>query len=310
MSVTGPPEQHEPVLLEEVIDALEIDASGCYIDATYGRGGHSRAVLERLGHRGRLIAFDKDPEACAHAREALRADSRFEIHHASFKQMKNLRNEQISGKIAGIFFDLGVSLLQLKQGQRGFSFMLDGPLDMRMNPQQGKGVAEWLNNSPHSEIRRVIRTYGEEPRAGLIAATIVKSVSRGAPILTTRDLANLVASVSNYHTVRNSTTRVFLALRLFINQELEDLTDVLDHTIALLRKGGRFVAIAFHSLEDRIVKKFVRKYSEAPPTLRGLPSVAAPNQLSKIGKVIYPSPEEIQRNPRSRSARMRIAEKT
>lgn len=308
--MNGKTPEHEPALSDELIEQLDIDVSGCYVDATYGRGGHSRAVLDILSDKGRLIAFDKDPEACADAESRFGNDRRFEIRHASFRKMGALLDEGWGGKVAGIFFDLGVSLPQLKQARRGFSHTDNGPLDMRMDSTTGPSVAEWLNRASQGEIRRVIGTYGEEPRAALIAATITKAISGGVPVLYTRDLANLIASVSNVHNVKSSTTRVFLAFRLFINRELDDLKDALSHVVALLRRGGRFIAIAFHSLEDRIVKHFIRDNSTHPPSVRGLPpatDVVLP--LKKVGKVLYPDAAEVARNPRVRSARMRVAEK-
>lgn len=300
---------HQPVLLNELVDALAVDETGCYVDATYGRGGHSRAVLDNLGPAGRLIAFDKDPQACEHARRNFGGDPRFEIHCQSFTQINDLQ-EDFSGKVAGIFFDLGVSLPQLKTAGRGFSFSLDGPLDMRMNPQAGRSVADWLESATYKEIYRVLKKYGEEPHAKVITKRIVKSFSEGFPVLSTEDLASLITSALPYRDARKSCARVFLAFRLHINRELEDLEDALKAVTTLLRSGGRFVAISFHSLEDRIVKRFIRKHSVSPMTLRGLP---APSNvrlvLRQIEKVIYPSDEEVAHNPQSRSARMRVAER-
>lgn len=305
-------EQHDPVLLPELMDALAVDEDGCYVDATYGRGGHSRAVLDRLGPNGRLIAFDKDPQACDHAHRHLGHDARFGIRCRSFKHMSELRDE-LEGRVAGIFFDLGVSLPQLKQAGRGFSFTLKGPLDMRMDPESGRSVAQWLNGATQKEIHRVLRKYGEEPHAKVIAKKIAKSISDGSPVSSTEDLTALIASALTYRDARKSVTRVFLAFRLYINNELEEFEEVLETVVALLRSGGRFVVIAFHSLEDRIAKRFIRKHSEPLMTLRGLPLPKTPKtqlKLRKINKVIYPSEAEMLNNPRSRSARMRVAERT
>lgn len=300
--------RHEPVLLAELVDALEVDAGGCYIDATYGRGGHSRAVLERLGPDGRLVAFDKDPQACAHGREHFGDDARFSMRCEPLNRIEDLCGE-LEGKVAGIFFDLGVSLPQLKQPGRGFSFSLEGPLDMRMDPTAGRPVSDWLNTASQKEIQRVLKVYGEEPRAKSIAKRITKSVSDGFPVTSTKDLASLIASVSTSPDTGKSITRVFLALRLYVNRELEELAEALESVVTLLRVGGRVVVIAFHSLEDRIVKRFIRRHSRAPDALRGLPAPETRLTLRKVGKLVYPGEAEIAHNPRARSARMRIAER-
>ena len=299
---------HEPVMLAELVDALAVDASGCYIDATYGRGGHSRAVLERLGPEGRLIAYDKDEQACDHAHAHFGDDARFEMRRGSFARMDALR-ERFSGEVAGVFFDLGVSSPQLEQGERGFSFSNDGPLDMRMDAGSGRPVSHWLNSASQKDIQRVLKKYGEEPRAKSIAKRITKSIEDGSPVTSTNQLASLVASVSAFQDAGKSITRVFLALRLYANRELEDLSEALETVVALLRRGGRVVVIAFHSLEDRIVKRWIREHSETPPSPRGLPAPEVDLKLRKIGKLAYPSDTEVAHNPRARSARMRVAER-
>ena len=294
-------------MLKELLKAMKIDENGYYIDATYGRGGHSAAVLARLSDKGRLIAYDKDLEAEKHAKQYWKDDHRFEFRRESHANLRKLLKKQhLRQKISGIFFDLGVSSPQLDTAERGFSFNLEGPLDMRMDTTQGISAREWLNRASTKEIEHVLRFYGEEPQAKRIARAIVS----GRPLLTTKQLARTIAGLAgrNHHPA----TCAFLAIRLFINQELEDLSKALDSVLDLLQSGGRLAVIAFHSLEDRIVKQFIRKHSEAPATVRGLPvpENAAPTVvMKKIGRLIKPSGEEISRNPRSRSARLRVAEK-
>ena len=293
-------------MLKELLEVMNIDKDGWYIDATYGRGGHSAAVLERLSERGHLIAYDKDLEAEEHAKSSWTGDARFEFRresHANLRQL--LKKSWMRHKISGIFFDLGVSSPQLEARERGFSFNLEGPLDMRMDTSEGITAAQWLNRASVEEIEYVLRSYGEEPHAKRFARAIVG----GRPLLTTKQLVRTIAGSAgrNHHPA----TCTFLAIRLFINQELEDLSKALDSVLDLLQSGGRLAVIAFHSLEDRIVKQFIKKHSELPATVRGLPSPneAEPITMRRINRLIRPGDEEVKRNPRARSARLRVAEK-
>ena len=295
-------------MLKELLEAMNIDKDGWYIDATYGRGGHSAALLARLSDKGRLIAYDKDLEAEKHAKSNwIGSDKRFEFRRESHANLgKLLSNPQIRNRIGGIFFDLGVSSPQLETKERGFSFDLDGPLDMRMDTTKGVTAAQWLNQASVKEIEHVLRFYGEEPHAKRFARAIVS----GRPLLTTGELVRTIAGSAG--TNRHPATCTFLAIRIFINQELEDLSTALNSVLDLLRSGGRLAVIAFHSLEDRIVKRFIKKHSQAPATVRGLPHPSNPGEilkLRKINRLIRPDSEEIKRNPRARSARLRVAEK-
>ena len=297
---------HEPVMLKELLEAMNIDKDGWYIDATYGRGGHSAAILERLSERGHLIAYDKDLEAEKHAKSSWMGDIRFEFRRESHAKLRQLlKKSWMRHKISGIFFDLGVSSPQLEARERGFSFNIDGPLDMRMDTSEGITAAQWLNRAKVEEIEYVLRSYGEESYAKRFARAIVG----GRPLLTTKQLVRTIAGSAgrNHHPA----TCTFLAIRLFINQELEDLSKALDSVLDLLQSGGRLAVIAFHSLEDRIVKQFIKKHSELPATVRGLPSPneVEPITMRKINRLIRPSDEEVKRNPRARSARLRVVEK-
>ena len=293
-------------MLKELLEAMNIDKDGWYIDATYGRGGHSAAVLACLSDKGRVIAYDKDLEAEKHAESHWMGDVRFEFRresHANLGQL--LKKSRMRQKISGIFFDLGVSSPQLKIKERGFSFDLDGPLDMRMDTSKGITAAQWINKASVEEIEYVLRFYGEEPHSKRVARAIVS----GRPLLTTQQLVRTIAGLAgrNHHPA----TCTFLAIRLFINKELEDLSKALDSVLDLLQSGGRLAVIAFHSLEDRIVKQFIKKNSEPPETIRGLPhpDSTEPIKMRRINRLIRPSFDEIKRNPRARSARLRIAEK-
>lgn len=300
--------QHRPVLLAELLDGLNIDARGCYIDATCGQGGHSAALLQRLGPEGRVIAFDKDAQACRRARTALAEDARFTIRHAPFTALANLAEEEgMAGRAAGVFFDLGVSSNQLNAPERGFSFLRNGPLDMRMDTATGTTAAQWLNAASAADIRRVLKDYGEERNAAKIAAAIV----RRRPLQTTGELAALVEGVSGRGGGKHPATRTFLAVRLFINRELEELADALASVPRLLRRGGRLAVITFHSLEDRIVKRFIKTHSEPRRAPRGLPVAddASGVVLAKVGKPQVPGDREVALNSRARSARLRIAER-
>lgn len=301
--------EHEPALLEETVRGLALDPEGRYVDATFGRGGHSRAILSGLGAGGRLHAIDCDPQAVRPGRALALQDSRFSIEHGNFRRLaQSLERRGWRGGINGILFDLGASLPQLADPERGFSLRSDGPLDMRMNPTEGRGAAEWLNRAPQGEIARVIRNYGEEPQARRIA----NAICRNRPITTCAGLAGLVSSAAQKARPGiHPATRTFMALRIFVNAELEALEDALPQAAENLRPGGRLCVIAFHSLEDRIVKRFMRNASRVPPPLARLPSVpsAAGPLLKVVGGLQRCGEAERLRNPRARSARLRVAER-
>lgn len=301
--------KHRPVLLSASLDGLRIVPGGFYVDATYGRGGHSREILRSLDRRGRLLAFDKDPEACAHAARHFADDPRFEIRQGPFTRIAQLYEMGMKAEVEGILFDLGVSSPQLEDASRGFSFSQNGPLDMRMDNTTGISAAEWLASAPRKEIERVLREYGE----GRQAAKIAKRISGSSPLRTTRDLASLVASVSGdggIFSSKNPATRTFLAIRLYINRELEELSAALASTLGLLRRGGRLVVISFHSLEDRIIKQFIHGHSKPRYSpLTGQPLPDSNPTLRKVGGLIRAGTEEVVGNPRARSARLRVAER-
>lgn len=301
--------EHEPALLEETLRGLALDPDGRYVDATYGRGGHSRAILAGLGARGRLHAVDCDPQAVQSARALEEQDPRFSIEHGNFRRLaRSLERKGWLGRVHGILFDLGVSLPQLTDPDRGFSLRSDGPLDMRMNPAEGQSAAEWLNRAPQNEIARVLRSYGEEPQARGIA----DAICRNRPVSTCSGLARLVASVARRsRSGIHPATRTFMALRIFVNAELEALEDALPQAVRSLRPHGRLCVIAFHSLEDRIVKRFMRNASRLPPPLARLPSVpsAAGPLIEVVGRMRRCGAAESRRNPRARSARLRVAER-
>jgi len=300
---------HATVLLNEAVDALFTDGvndftdaeHGSYVDATFGRGGHSRLILSRLSDRGRLLAFDKDPQAVAAANAI--SDSRFSILHQGFAQL----GEQPAASVSGVLMDLGVSSPQIDDASRGFSFRFEGPLDMRMDTTRGESVAEWLATAEISQITEVIREYGEERFAGSIAKAIVARRQERGPISTTTELAQLVAdTVKTREPGQNPATRTFQAFRIFINAELEELQQALEASLHVLQPGGRLAVISFHSLEDRIVKQFIAKHSRDAFDRRA--PFAAPRVMQlTAGERIRPSAEEVQRNPRARSAIMRVA---
>ena len=300
---------HVPVLLEEAMSALRIREDGVYVDGTFGRGGHSAAILARLGVRGRLLALDQDP--AAHADRAIE-DPRLELIHARFSTMTRQLAARGVHEVAGVLLDLGVSSPQLDEPGRGFSFMRDGPLDMRMDTTRGETAAEWLNRADENDIREVIRTHGEERFAKAVAAAIV-GARREQPFRTTRQLAEVVGrAVRTREPGQHPATRTFQALRIHVNQELEELEVTLPQAADLLEPGGRLAVISFHSLEDRIVKNFIRARSTADTLPRGVPVRAAdlpPGQLRAVGKAVKASDEEVRRNPRARSAVLRVAEK-
>ncbi|HEY9447132.1 MAG TPA: 16S rRNA (cytosine(1402)-N(4))-methyltransferase RsmH [Burkholderiales bacterium] len=302
---------HQTVLLNEAVDGLNVRADGVYVDCTFGRGGHSRLILARLGERGRLIALDRDP-AAVRAGKAI-DDHRFSMIHGAFGRLARLLDDAGVSSVDGILLDLGVSSPQLDEAERGFSFRHEAPLDMRMDTSAGITAAQWLANADESEIREVIKTYGEERFAKQIAAAIVAARARG-PLRTTRELAALVAAaVPTREPRQDPATRTFQALRIHINQELEELSLVLPQCVDLLAPAGRLVVISFHSLEDRIVKRYLRQESQADRLPARLPIRARdlpPSRLCTIGRAVRASPAEVAANPRARSAVMRIAERT
>jgi 16S rRNA (cytosine1402-N4)-methyltransferase len=301
---------HAAVLAEQAVEGLQVRDDGCYVDCTFGRGGHSRLILARLGDAGRLLALDRDPQAVAAGREI--DDARFCILQGRFSRLAELAARAGMARADGILLDLGVSSPQLDEPGRGFSFRHDAPLDMRMDPGEGVTAGEWLARATEAEIREVIRNHGEERFAKQIAAAIVAARSRG-PIGTTRELAAIVAkAVPAREPQQDPATRTFQALRIHVNQELEELSLALPQSVELLGPAGRLVVISFHSLEDRIVKRFLRdcaRPDRLPPRLplraRDLP----PPRLKLIGRAVRPSGAEVGKNPRARSAIMRVAEK-
>ena len=295
---------HRTVLLNEAIAALQVNPDGHYIDATFGRGGHSRLLLSKLSAHGRLTAFDKDLDAIAEAQFIV--DSRFSIRHQGFMHL-----DQMPGvSVAGVLLDLGVSSPQIDNPERGFSFRNEGPLDMRMDTTRGQSVAEWLQDASIESMTEVIRDYGEERFAGLVARAIDRHRLAHGFIQTTAELADVVASaVKTREPGKDPATRTFQALRIFINAELEELQQALQASLKVLQPGGRLVVISFHSLEDRIVKQFIATHSREVYDRRA--PFAAPKvmQLKALGRT-KPSEEEVAGNPRSRSAVMRVAERT
>jgi len=304
---------HIPVLLEPVLDGLCIKADGNYIDGTFGRGGHSKAILECLGPNGRLLAIDRDPQAHTEIDKALAADPRFELVRGEIAELEKIAARRgLLGRVDGLLLDLGVSSPQLDAAERGFSFQSDGPLDMRMDPESGCSAAEWLASVDERNLRRVLREYGEEQAAGRIAAAIV-SARREQPITRTRQLADLVASVKRKERGewRHPATKVFQAIRIAVNDELGQLDKALDASIGLLRTGGRLCVISFHSLEDRRVKRFMRRNSLESEQYRGMPEVPEQHRpkLRIVGRLVTADEAEQAANPRSRSARLRVAER-
>jgi 16S rRNA (cytosine1402-N4)-methyltransferase len=302
---------HYSVLLKESIDGLNIKPDGIYIDGTFGRGGHSRAILEKLGSQGRLIGIDQDPEAVVYAQTHF-TDPRFEIQHGSFdKVAEYCAARGLVGQVDGLLLDLGVSSPQLDEAERGFSFMRSGPLDMRMNTATGVTAREWLKEVDEQTLVKVLRQYGEERFAGRIARAIKEASAQDA-LQTTLDLAELVRKVSpKTEKNKHPATRTFQAIRIAVNRELDVLKDVLQAAVEILAPGGRLAVISFHSLEDRIVKQFIRDQStmkdlfpDSPIQLEVIEPV-----LKKVGKPIFPTQEECRLNGRSRSAVLRIAER-
>ena len=300
------------MLLGPVISGLNIRPNGCYIDGTFGRGGHSSEILNVLGPNGRLLGIDRDPQAVAEAKERLNADQRFEIVRDEIAHLKNIALEAgLLGKVDGLLLDLGVSSPQLDEAARGFSFQSDGPLDMRMDPQSGTSAAEWISTASEREIRKELFELGEEKFAVRIAKAIV-SARHVSAISTTLQLAEIVKSaVPNRPQKKHPATKTFQAIRIFVNKELEQLERALAATAELLAPGGRLCVISFHSLEDRRVKRFMRDASRESEQYRGMPNVPKEHQppFRLIGKLQVATPEEIEQNARARSARLRIAER-
>ncbi len=302
---------HTTVLLNEAVEALAIKPDGVYVDGTFGRGGHSRLILERLGGNGRLIALDKDPAAVAAGK--VWRDARFHITHRGFAQLAEVLREQGVAKVDGILLDLGVSSPQLDDAARGFSFRFDAPLDMRMDTSGGMTAAEWLATADEGLLAEVIRDYGEERFAKQIARAVVAARAI-RPIDTTRQLVELVGkAVRTREAGQNPATRTFQAIRIYLNGELEELARVLPECVMHLETGGRLVVISFHSLEDRIVKHFMRDMAEGDKLPRAVPIRASEvphGKLHLIGKAMRAAEAEVQTNPRARSAVMRVAERS
>ncbi|WP_323845066.1 16S rRNA (cytosine(1402)-N(4))-methyltransferase RsmH [Microbulbifer magnicolonia] len=303
-------ELHRSVLLREAVDALVTDPGGFYIDGTFGRGGHSALILERLNESGRLLGVDKDPQAVEFARERFAGEQRFSIWHGSFADM-DLAAADRAGRVTGILLDLGVSSPQLDQAERGFSFMQDGPLDMRMDTSRGISAADWVNSESEAELARVFKEYGEERFARRMAAAIVRRRAEKR-FERTLDLAEVVKAANPaWEKGKHPATRVFQAIRIHINGELEDLQQALEKSLQLLAPGGRLVVISFHSLEDRMVKRFIRDKERGPQLPRGLPvrDSEIVKTVRAVGKAIKADTGEVGENVRSRSAVMRVAEK-
>ena len=306
---------HVTVLLHEAVGALAIKPDGIYVDGTFGRGGHSRLILEQLGGRGKLIAFDRDPSALAVGQTI--SDVRFCMIHNSFSQIKQVLQQLSVNRVDGVLLDLGVSSPQLEEALRGFSFRLDGPLDMRMDTSQGQTAAEWLASVSEAHLVEVIKNYGEERFAKQIARAIIAARAR-QPVVTTLQLAGIVATAvrsRERENKQNPATRTFQAIRIYLNQELEKLSLALPQCVEVLNSGGRLVVISFHSLEDRTVKRFMRESSNSDRLPRGLPlrekevQLLSRHKLRVVGKAIHPGMNEIAANPRARSAVMRVAER-
>ena len=304
---------HISVLLNECIDGLAIDPNGIYVDATFGRGGHSAKILENLSAQGRLIAFDRDPQAIEAAKR-FADDDRFTIIHEPFGQLADeLAERGLSGKISGVLMDLGVSSPQLDDASRGFSFLRDGPLDMRMDTSRGVSAADWLNNAEEQDIAQVIKEFGEEKFGKRIAHAIVNRRAE-QPLSRTLELAELIdEAVPVKDKYKHPATRAFQGIRIYINAELDQLRDGLKAGVEVLQPGGRLVVISFHSLEDRLVKRFIKDQSKGKVVPHNLPvtqaEIDADKVLRPVGKAIKPSDEEIAVNVRSRSSVLRVAEK-
>lgn len=310
--------QHVSVLLNESIDGLNIKPDGIYIDGTFGRGGHSRTILSKLGPNGRLYSIDRDPQAIAEAKKI--EDPRFTIIHGPFSGIESYaQDHNLVGKVDGVLFDLGVSSPQLDDGERGFSFMKDGPLDMRMDPTSGQSAAQWLSEAELDDITWVLREFGEEKHARRIARGLVeyRDNEENEPLTRTGQLAKLISDVApkNFKEKKHPATRSFQAIRIYINSELEEIDFALKGAMNILAVEGRLSVISFHSLEDRMVKRFMRRESQGPQVPHGIPmtedqikALGSPN-MKTVGKAIKPSKSEVELNTRSRSSVLRIAEK-
>ena len=303
---------HRSVLLDAAIEGLNIRADGVYVDGTFGRGGHSAAILERLGPQGRLFGFDKDPAAVAAARQRFGQDARFSITHGSFVIMADVVAQAgLTGRVDGVLLDLGVSSPQLDDAGRGFSFMREGPLDMRMNPEAGESAADWLAHAEEKEIADVLWRYGEERFSRRIARAVVAARAE-APLRTTQDFVRLIEqAVPRRERHKHPATRSFQAVRIFVNRELADLEALLVRVPRMLAPGGRLAVISFHSLEDRLVKRFMRNEAQGRPLPKGLPVMGGPEgrTLRLVGKAQRPGEAEVAANPRARSAVLRVAER-
>ncbi|WP_370385561.1 16S rRNA (cytosine(1402)-N(4))-methyltransferase RsmH [Snodgrassella alvi] len=304
---------HVTVLLNEAVAGLQVQPAGVYVDGTFGRGGHSRLILSQLGKNGRLVVFDKDPQAIAVAQELARQDARVLVVHEGFSALKRSLQQLGISRINGALFDLGISSPQIDDAGRGFSFRFDAPLDMRMDTTRGQSAAQWLAVAEEQDIHEVIKNYGEERFSRQIARTIVAQREQ-SPITTTGQLARLVAQVvRTRERGQDPATRTFQAIRIFINRELEEITVVLPQVMECLVAGGRMVVISFHSLEDRIVKRFMQQHSKPAPLPRWAVVKEAEREqppLRLIGKAQKPAPAEIEVNPRARSAVLRVAERS
>jgi 16S rRNA (cytosine1402-N4)-methyltransferase len=303
---------HQPVLLQEVLQALSPRPGGIYVDCTFGRGGHALALLAQIGPEGRVIGIDRDPEAVAAGQPLAAGDARLSVRHGRFGQLADhARAQGLAGRVDGVLFDLGVSSPQLDSPERGFSFRLDGPLDMRMDPGPGPTAAAWLAEVREADLAAVLRTYGEERHARRIARALVRARAQ-RPIATTRQLADLIAAANpSRERGQHPATRSFQAIRIFINRELEELGAGLAQAVDILAPGGRLAVVSFHSLEDRLTKRFLRgqaRGEEHPHDLPVAPPAAAP-RLRLLGRPIRPSAAEIAGNPRARSAILRLAER-
>ena len=303
---------HTPVLLHEAINALLIDANGLYVDGTFGRGGHTKELLSHLSGKGRVIGFDKDPVAIDLGKVVFKFEKRLELIHESFSKLHLvLKKRGNLGDVSGVLLDLGVSSPQLDQGDRGFSFLHDGPLDMRMNNAKGMTAAQWIAESDQDELIKIFKTYGEEKFAVPIAKNIIQKRFQ-APIETTHQLAAIVSEAHpRWKRGQHPATKIFQAIRIHINNELEDLDVLLKNVLKILKVGGKLVVISFHSLEDRKVKQFIREKEKGPVLPKSIPirDIGHKILLRSVGKSIKPSGLNIQENKRSRSAIMRVAER-
>lgn len=304
---------HITVMLNEAVEALVTDPDGFYIDGTFGRGGHSSLILSKLSEKGRLLGIDKDPMAIAEAQRRFGDDPRFSIEHGAFSEIESfVAKRDLVGQVTGVLLDLGVSSPQLDDPSRGFSFQYDGPLDMRMNTTSGESAAEWINRASESEIADVLFHYGEERFSRRMAKAVVAERQK-SPIMSTARLASIITDANpRWEKGKNPATRAFQGIRIHINRELDEIETCLDQTLELLAPQGRMVVISFHSLEDRIVKRFIRRHVKGDEHLpSGVPFTQSMlnQRLKGLGKAIKASAAEVDANPRSRSAVMRVAEK-